>query len=45
MTEILNYYGFGTIEEAMKAHGFYNKLDEERLLIEMYEEDTAPLVE
>lgn len=40
MTKILNYYGFKTIEEAMTTHGFYNKVDEERFLKEMYEEDT-----
>lgn len=41
MKEILNYYGFNSIEEAAKAHGFSVK-DEERFLKEMYEEDTAP---
>lgn len=41
MKEILNYYGFNSIEEAEKAHGLSAK-DEERLLKEMYEEDTAP---
>ena len=39
MEKMLNYYGFGTLEDFGKAHGFYNNVDSERLLVEMYEED------
>lgn len=41
MKEILNYYGYKTIEEFGKDLGFYNNRDAERMLTEMYEEDTA----
>ena len=41
MKEILNYYGYETIEEFGKEVGLSN-IDAERMLIEMYEEDTAP---
>lgn len=41
MKEMLNYYGYKTIEEFGKDLGFYNNRDAERMLIEMYEEDTA----
>lgn len=40
MEDILRFYGFNTIEEAMKEHGFFNRVDEERFLTELYEEDT-----
>lgn len=40
MEDILKFYGFNTIEEAMKEHGFFNRVDEERFLTELYEEDT-----
>lgn len=39
MEKMLQYYGFETIEEFGKAYGFYNKVDAERALKEMYEED------
>jgi hypothetical protein len=39
MEKMLNYYGFETLEDFGKAHGFYNNVDAERLLVEMYEED------
>ena len=39
MEKMLNYYGFGTLEDFGNAHGFYNNVDAERLLVEMYEED------
>lgn len=39
MKEMLAYYGFETIEEFGKSFGFYNKVDAERVLKEMYEED------
>jgi hypothetical protein len=42
MSEILNYYGYASIEEASKELGFFNKVDTERCLKEMYEDDTAP---
>lgn len=39
MKEMLAYYGFETIEEFGESLGFYNKVDAERVLKEMYEED------
>lgn len=42
MKEMLNYYGYETIEEFSEAVGM-NPVDAKRLLVEMYEEDTAPL--
>ena len=42
MKEMLNYYGYETIEELSEAAGM-NPVDAKRLLVEMYEEDTAPL--
>ena len=42
--EMLEYYGFGTLAEFGKAYGVYNLRDSKRLLIEMYEDDTAPMV-
>ena len=39
MKEILNYYGFTTIEEASEQYGFYNRVDAEKFLTELYEED------
>lgn len=39
MEKMLNYYGFRTLEDFGKAHGFYNNVDSERFLVEMYEED------
>ena len=36
---MLEYYGFETIEEFGKAYGFYNKMDAERFLKEKYKED------
>ena len=39
MKKMLMYYGFETLEDFGKAHGFYNNVDAERLLVEMYEED------
>lgn len=43
MKEMLNYYGYETIEEFGKDYGMYNNKDAERLLTDMYEEDTAPM--
>lgn len=42
MEKILHYYGFASVEEAGKEFGFGNKVDAERFLKEMYEDDTAP---
>ena len=42
MEKILKYYGFTTISEASKEMGF-SLVDTERVLKEMYEDDTAPL--
>jgi hypothetical protein len=41
MKEILNYYGYTTIEEFAKEVGLSN-IDAERMIIDMYEDDTAP---
>lgn len=41
MREALNYYGYKAIEEFAKEVGLSN-IDAERMIIEMYEEDTAP---
>ena len=43
MKEMLNYYGYDTLEEFGRAFGYFNNKDAERCLIEMYEEDTAPV--
>lgn len=37
--EMLAYYGFETIEDFGKEFGFYNNVDAERFLTQMYEED------
>ena len=42
MKDMLNYYGYVTIEEFENEVGLYGS-DAERLLKEMYEEDNAPL--
>jgi hypothetical protein len=39
MEKILAYYSFTSVEEAGKTYGFYNDVDTERFLKEMYEED------
>ena len=39
MEKMLAYYGFETIEDFGKSLGYYNKVDAERALVEMYEED------
>lgn len=39
MEKMLAYYGFETIEEFGKSLGFYNMVDAEKVLTEMYEED------
>lgn len=39
MKEMLNYYGFETVEEFGKEYGFYDKRDAEKFLKEKYEED------
>lgn len=39
MEKMLAYYGFETIEEFGKSLGYYNKVDAERALTAMYEED------
>ena len=45
MNEMLKYYGYETIEEFGKTLGYYNIKDAERALIDIYEEDTAPMAE
>lgn len=42
MKEMLNYYGYETIAEFGKDLGYYNRIDAERALKDMYEDDTAP---
>lgn len=42
MKEMLNYYGYETIEEFGKDLGYYNRIDAERALKDMYEDYTAP---
>ena len=42
INEMLNYFEFNSLEEFMKNYGMFNKKDGERLLCEMYEEETAP---
>lgn len=44
MKEILKYYGYETIEEFASSVGLH-PVDAERLIKEMYEEDTAPLAQ
>lgn len=44
MKEILNYYGYETIEEFAKSVGM-STVDAEKLIKEMYEEDNAPLAQ
>ena len=44
MKGILNYYGYETIDEFAKSVGL-SLVDAERLIKEMYEEDTAPLAQ
>lgn len=39
LKEMLNYYGFETLEAFGESMGLYNSKDAERLLAEMYEED------
>ena len=39
LKEMLNYYGFETLEAFGESVGLYNSKDAERLLAEMYEED------
>ena len=43
MEKMLNYYGFESLEDVKKEYGFYNDVDATRYLIEIYEEDTAPM--
>ena len=39
MKEMLDYYGFESVEEFGKEYGFCDKVDAERFLKEKYEED------
>ncbi len=38
----LAYYGL-TLAEAKEKYGFYQSVDLKRFIVELYEEDTAPL--
>lgn len=40
--EMLKHYGFKTMRDFMIAHGIYNLDEAKRMLVAMYEEDTAP---
>lgn len=42
LQEILKYYGYSTIDEFANEIGL-SRVDAERLIREMYAEDTAPL--
>lgn len=42
INEMMRYFEFNSMEEFMENYGMYNRKDGERLLREMYEEETAP---
>ena len=39
--EMLRYYGFKTMQDFMRKYGLYNLADAKRMLMAMYDDDTA----
>jgi hypothetical protein len=40
--EMLEHFGYKSMLEFMQAVGLYNLVDAKRMLVAMYEDDTAP---
>lgn len=43
ISEMLKFYGYETIEEFGREYGLRNRIDAERCLADIYEEDNAPI--